>query len=93
MKSRKSRNGVVNEEAIRAWMQSRVAKHLRLDPAQIDIDAAFDSFGLDSVQMPGIVDDLQAWVGLRLHATLMFEYSNIRGLAARIARDLSKAKK
>nr|AYM54555.1 hypothetical protein [Racemicystis crocea] len=59
----------------------QVGSVLRLDPARVDRRAPFTSLGLDSLLSLELRNRLEASLGLRLSATLLFTYSNPAALA------------
>src|SRR6185369_13218191 len=66
----------------------RVARILRLDPARVDAEAPLKSLGLDSLMTLELRNRLEADYGLRLSATLVWNYPTIAALASHIAEAL-----
>lgn len=63
------------------WLVERISRALQVAPEQIDVDADFDEFGLDSVQAVAMSGALAEHLGTELPATLLYEYPSIRELA------------
>jgi acyl transferase domain-containing protein/acyl-CoA synthetase (AMP-forming)/AMP-acid ligase II/NADPH:quinone reductase-like Zn-dependent oxidoreductase/acyl carrier protein len=73
------------EPALRAWLVAQVAAELGMPAADVDVQAPFSSFGIDSVRAVGLSGELEDRVGRRLPATLLYEYPTIAALAAHLA--------
>ena len=69
-------------------LTARVARILRLDPARVDAEAPLKSLGLDSLMTLELRNRLEADYGLRLSATLVWNYPTIAALAGHIAEAL-----
>ena len=66
------------------WLQSFVAEILRQPPAELDPDANYEAFGIDSLLVNTITQALQQrYTSLR--ATALFEYNTLRRLAGHLA--------
>jgi len=61
---------------------------LRLDAADIDLDTAWTSLGLDSLMNLELRNRLAASLGVRLSAALFFAHPTVSTLAARLAEQL-----
>ncbi len=67
--------------AIEAWLCERIARQLEADAARIDVDAAFESFGLSSADAIALSGELESLLGRELDATLLYEHPTIRRVA------------
>jgi acyl carrier protein len=67
------------------WLVSYVAELLARPASDIDRDATFDSFGIDSANVIGITGELQAWLGITIDPEAAYEYPTIRALAHHLA--------
>jgi myxalamid-type polyketide synthase MxaE and MxaD len=76
----------VNADGLRGWLVARIAATLRVDPATIEAEAPFDSYGLSSTEAVALSGDLQELLGRELPATLVYEYPTISRLARYLAR-------
>jgi acyl carrier protein len=69
-------------------LTARVARILRLEPARVDAESPLKSLGLDSLMTLELRNRLEADCGLRLSATLVWNYPTIAALAGHIAEAL-----
>jgi acyl transferase domain-containing protein/acyl carrier protein/NADP-dependent 3-hydroxy acid dehydrogenase YdfG len=69
-------------------LTARVARILRLEPTRVDAEAPLKSLGLDSLMTLELRNRLEADCGLRLSATLVWNYPTIAALAGHIAEAL-----
>ena len=72
---------VPREKEIRDWIVSRVARELAVDAAEIEVDAPFSRYGLDSVAAVHLVSDLEEWLKVELYPTLPYEYPTAQSMA------------
>jgi len=70
------------EMQIRRDLQDIIAGMLSVDPQKVNPEQSFYEQGMDSRQLLTFVDLLEAKLGFELYPTLLFEYTNIEGLAA-----------
>jgi acyl transferase domain-containing protein/acyl-CoA synthetase (AMP-forming)/AMP-acid ligase II/pimeloyl-ACP methyl ester carboxylesterase/acyl carrier protein/NAD(P)-dependent dehydrogenase (short-subunit alcohol dehydrogenase family) len=70
---------------IETWLVERSAQLLNVPPSEIDIDEAFATSGLDSVQAVRLSADLEDWLEVKLSPTLIYDYPNIKSLARYLA--------
>ena len=82
-------NGVhgVSERALIAWLSDRVAQHAQITAADVDVDRPFAAYGLDSVGMVAIANDLEKWLGRSLSPTLLYDAPTIVSLSRRLASE------
>lgn len=78
---------------IGAWFQRHIAGLIAVTPDSVDLDADFDSFGLDSVQGVDMITALEQWLGVDedLPIDIIFDSASIGEAAARVAGHLSGA--
>jgi len=72
------------EQEVSAWLRAQVAQYARLEPADIDVQAPFASYGLESVAAMDISGKLEQWLGRRFSPTLVYDYPSIKALACYI---------
>ena len=72
-------------EAIQNWLIDRLARSLKIDPHEIDIQKDFSEYGLDSVEAINLSGELESFLGCRLSPTLLWDYQNIQVLAQYLA--------
>lgn len=70
---------------IQSWIVDYVADVLALEPHEVDVDKAFDGFGLDSVTAVGMTGALEDWLGQRVDPMVIFQYPTIAKLASALA--------
>ncbi|WP_127530129.1 alpha/beta fold hydrolase [Paenibacillus kobensis] len=73
---------LTKEQQIRRDLQQIIAGLTDRETQEVNIDLSFYEQGMDSRQLLTFVDRLEAKLGFELYPTLMFEYTNIEGLAA-----------
>ena len=61
-----------------------IADLVKADPARIDIDAELSEFGLDSISLTQLSNQLNERHGISLSPTIFFEYSTIREFAGHV---------
>ncbi|MFI7003382.1 SDR family NAD(P)-dependent oxidoreductase [Nocardia sp. NPDC050175] len=67
----------------------QVAEVRGTDPAEVDLHRGFTDLGLDSLAAIDLRNKLQTATGIRLPATLMFDYPNPAGLAEFLVTELT----
>jgi acyl transferase domain-containing protein/acyl-CoA synthetase (AMP-forming)/AMP-acid ligase II/pimeloyl-ACP methyl ester carboxylesterase len=67
------------------WLVDRAAQLLNVPSSEIDINEAFATSGLDSVQAVRLSADLEDWLKVKLSPTLIYDYPNIKSLARYLA--------
>lgn len=67
------------------WLVSHLAAALGKPPAEIDVDAPFDRFGLDSAAYVSMSADVEDQLGIRLDVTDLYDHSTVRKLARHLA--------
>lgn len=72
--------GVIEQE-----LRALVGRLLGRRPEEVDLEADYYSQGLDSGHLLQLAQDLEARLGRKLYPTLLFEYPNVRTLAAYLA--------
>jgi acyl carrier protein len=79
-------NGAAScEAALRTWLVQTLARNLKVDENDIDLDAPIDSFGLDSLVLFTITGELAERLERDLPATLLFEVPTINELVELLA--------
>jgi acyl carrier protein len=73
------------------WITAWIVRELKLDPAQLDRDATFVRYGMDSVHAMMLVGDLEDCLERRLSPTLAWDYPTLNALAAHLAETASTA--
>jgi acyl transferase domain-containing protein/acyl carrier protein len=78
-------------EDIKAWLVSQIAKELGVKPDEIDIQAPFDSYGLDSILVIGIASAAEQLLGLELSFLLLLRYPTIELLSQHLASEFERS--
>jgi acyl carrier protein len=80
----------VHANTIQSWLTTHLAEQLGLSPENIDIRRPFTEYGLDSMIGVFLAGDLEDWLGLRLSATVLWEYPTTELLAQYLATELQR---
>ncbi|MBA2779439.1 acyl carrier protein [Billgrantia kenyensis] len=78
----------ITEASIKLWLVQRMAKQLKIDPADVETDRSFDSYGLDSIVAVQVAGDLEKFLEQRLSPALLFEHRSIDELTRYLASEL-----
>lgn len=81
-------NEPLSEAVIRQWLVNRLAKHIKVDPREIDTGKKFEEYGLDSIVAVRVSGDLEKLVEQRLSPALLFEHQTIDELTTYLATEL-----
>ncbi len=72
-------------EEVQDWMVAYLARILETSAAEIDVDAPFEQFALDSVNAIGMTGDLEEWLGVRIEPMTVYDYPTIRSMSRYLA--------
>lgn len=72
-------------ELIQDWLIDQIAERLDLDPDEIDIQATFESFGMESAEALVLLTQLEQWLGYSVPPVLVWNYPTIAQLSERLA--------
>lgn len=72
---------------IRAWLMAYLVDELELAPEEVDPDADFASFGIDSSNAVVLTGDLEDWLGVEVDPTLLVDFTTIAAVSAYLAGD------
>jgi acyl carrier protein len=70
---------------IREWLVSYMSDLLEIEPDEVDVEASFARYGLDSSAAVILTGDLGNWLGKELEPTLLYDYPTIAELAQHLA--------
>ncbi|UQA61056.1 type I polyketide synthase [Polyangium aurulentum] len=70
-------------------VREQVGRVMHIDPASIDGSVSFRDFGIDSLMSLEVRNRLEASLGLRLPATLLFTHPNLDALTQNLLEELS----
>jgi myxalamid-type polyketide synthase MxaE and MxaD len=77
---------------IQDWIVTRVSSVTGIAPADIDAEAPFRRYGLDSVAVVTLAADLETWLGYRFRSNPLDEHPTIAALARFLADELAADK-
>jgi acyl carrier protein len=75
----------VKPAEIEAWLCAWIGQRLALPADRIDPTKPFSDFGIDSLTAVELTTSLGAWLKRELPTTLVWDYPNVRNLAANVA--------
>ena len=82
-----AQNGSNREQnQIQNWLVENLAQRLGIPASAIDINEPFVSSGLNSVDAISLSADLEDWLDIKLSPTIVFDYPNIKELAAYLSQ-------
>jgi acyl-CoA synthetase (AMP-forming)/AMP-acid ligase II/alkylation response protein AidB-like acyl-CoA dehydrogenase len=80
--------GAVDRAVIEGWLQRWTAARSQQDVASIDRRRAFADFGLDSITVVELAEELSRFVGVEVLSTSPWDHPTIEALAAAVAETL-----
>ncbi len=66
---------------IESWLVAQIAREAKMSPDSVGLDVPFARFGLDSIVIVTLVDDLERKIGASLDPTIFWEFPTITELA------------
>ena len=66
-----------NRESIYKFLKHIICEQTNIPENEIDFDSGFDEYGIDSLMMMKMTDELNVFFKTELSRTLFFEYKNI----------------
>ena len=66
---------------IQEWLRAKVARETGLKPEAVSLTVPFANYGLDSIVIVTLVDDLEDWLNTNLDPTIFWEYPTIEALS------------
>lgn len=73
------------KEEIEQWLVTHLSVELGLPFSEIDIEAPFVHFGLDSIKATRLAAEFGAWMGREFSPVITYDYPNIKTLAKYIS--------
>jgi acyl carrier protein len=73
-------------QAIQDWLVAQVSRLTQLPPEEIDVQAPYEYYGLDSVMVVSLIVELQKWLGRRFHDNPLDDQTTIAALAQYLAQ-------
>jgi acyl carrier protein len=72
-------------EQIERWVVELVSSLVGVPAEDIDVNARFDRYGIDSAASISVTEELEQHLGRELEPTLLYDYPTIHGLALHLA--------
>ncbi len=66
-----------SREEIQNWLREKIAEKIKLPVSAVEVDVPFANYGLDSILLVTLVDELEEWLGTSLDPTIFWEYPTI----------------
>ncbi len=82
---------LASDGEIRAWLAGRLARHLAVEPREIDVERPFADFGLDSRAILALSGELADRLATELPPTLLWDHPTIAAVARHLGDDDAKA--
>ncbi len=70
---------------ISTWLVAKLSEQLTLSPTEIDVDAPFAQYGLDSKTALTLAGELEEWLGQSRSPTLIYDFPTVNLLAQHLA--------
>lgn len=81
-------DSAITEDEIKTWLISYLADILDMPSEEVDPNASFDEFGLDSALAISLTGDLEEWLGKKVNPTLLYNYTTISRLSKNLAAEV-----
>jgi acyl carrier protein len=81
---------VPSEEEIQNWLIEAISEAVGVDPAEIDIQEPFATYGLNSLNAVTLSGDLERWLGRRFSALVAWDYPTVEALARHLVTIMAK---
>lgn len=72
----------VSEESVEKWCIDYIADVMNMPSEEVDPDARFDNFGLDSSVATAMIMELEEWLGIDIPPSVVFEQVTISNLVS-----------
>lgn len=73
---------------IQSWLTAQLSEKLGIEPSDIDAQAPFDSYGLDSMTALSLVEAGNQFLGLELSPLLIWHYPTLDALSHFLAEEV-----
>ncbi|MEO8972327.1 MAG: type I polyketide synthase, partial [Ktedonobacteraceae bacterium] len=73
-------------EVAYAWLVSKLALYLEIDPSEIDSRESFANYGLGSADAVSLSGEMEEWLACEVSPTIVYDYPTVDALARFIAR-------
>ncbi|CEG55811.1 alpha/beta fold hydrolase [Legionella fallonii] len=72
---------LVQANELRAWLINKIAVRSQIKPESVDCNQAFTEFGIDSLELVGIVDELEKFLNKKIDLGLFWDFPTINMIA------------
>jgi len=75
----------MNVAELQAWLAHHLSARLGIPEREVKVDRPFGEYGMTSLQVVALTDELEKWLGRHVSPTFFFHYPTIAGLATHLA--------
>lgn len=68
---------MITREEIQNWLREKIAEKIKTTASAVAVDVPFTNYGLDSILIVTLVDELEEWLHTSLDPTIFWEYPTI----------------
>jgi acyl carrier protein len=72
---------------IESWLVAQIAREAKMSPDSVGPNMPFAKFGLDSIVIVTLVDELEEKIGASLDPTIFWEFPTIAELASWLVKE------
>ncbi len=72
---------VKSQAAIEKWISDYLIDVLELEDDKLDVNAHFDTFGIDSITMVEVSYEVGEWLGIEVNAKSLYKYPSISAVS------------
>jgi acyl carrier protein len=83
---------VRSDVEIRKWLVANLAAQMELEPGQVDPEEPIAALGIDSMQLIGLIGDLEEWLGCRFTDNPWIDFPTVNSLSAFVAAQLKQGR-
>ncbi len=80
--------GAVNEGTVVDWLTDLFARELKMPPAALKPDRPFPDYGIDSILITQLLQQIRKKMELDIDPSVLFEYATIRSLSEHLSKFL-----
>jgi acyl carrier protein len=78
-------SGPLTESSIQQWLVDRIAGIAEINSDEVDVDRPLADFGLDSIQLFGLSNDLEKFLGQKVSEVVAWDFPTIALLAKHLS--------
>lgn len=84
-------NAPLGTSELEGWIAHYIATILKRNPDELDENATFQEFGLDSVSIVGMTGELSTLLGRDIDPTVVYDHPTIRSLSSHLSTSSATA--